>query len=105
MSVAVRCGQITCAGDKPVCCATSYGNTCIDQEGSCSGMRFACDESADCASGQVCCAREAALCGSRADCTANDGVELCTSDTECPAGQRCIAYVVATGARACVFPP
>jgi hypothetical protein len=56
----VRCGSSSCSVGAQVCCATWTAQTAeiqCEKQGSCFGrLSIACDDTADCAAGEMCCA-------------------------------------------------
>ncbi len=92
----VQCGQMTC-GPTPgsACCVTDNGAQC-DQP-MCGGRTVACDETADCPSGMLCCMLVTPDQGGpstdcRTDCAGAPVV--CKTNAECPNG--CVAQQCAS---------
>lgn len=85
----VRCGETTCALDaKQVCCEGESGARCQDASAPCEKYAwiFHCDETADCAAGELCCfEKRAATCVGRACERESD--QMCSSDEECESGK------------------
>ena len=109
----VTCGVITCNAASETCCASFSGSavgvSCVPTGQPCLGLNVACDEKADCADGQVCCAKMGgggggggggfgglkATCEAKASCTGQGAVTLCRKNEDCPAdAPACCSYGV-----------
>ncbi len=109
-SCAVSGGRLGAAGS--YCCieAMPGGRTdavCTDAGPSaCNGVRVACDESADCKDGNVCCTEpgDTLVTACRPSCiTGATRVQVCTKDDECENGGPCRAYDCGEGLPALLF--
>jgi len=108
----VPCGRTTCQGATPVCCvaARAGGDSCAASAADCEtdGGRLAgvlsCSGKATCMAGDVCCVglqRDAGLRGGLLvteclpQCTGGGGggEQVCTADSDCPAGDRCALQI------------
>jgi hypothetical protein len=93
----VACGSSPCTTPTDVCCAATFTEgaptgTCTAAATGCLGTTdVACEEAADCASGQVCCQTVAAITNDlTATCQTSCAVgsyQICRSTTECTTGQ------------------
>jgi len=92
----VACGSSPCTTPTDVCCATSFTagvptGTCTATATGCGiNTEVACEEAADCASGQVCCQTVAAITNNlTATCQTSciGSYQICRSTTECTTGQ------------------
>lgn len=87
-------GTKLCAAGQ-VCCGTSDGYSC---KSSCSALDkdYRCDETADCAGGQICCTKVLGSTPEGSECRDNwipcFGPRLCQTDAECGAGKTCAPY-------------
>jgi hypothetical protein len=91
----VACGASPCTTPADQCCANGFtsgapntGSTCSAVDASCGILTtaVACDEAADCPSGQVCCETPAGLGPGTQLCAsscASGSYQLCRSNTEC----------------------
>lgn len=101
--LASRPGKVECTDELRLCDGTSGQYCCISDDGdggtdytcatgdTCSGNRIKCDESADCPSGQMCCANLGlgtftTLC-EMGPC---EIAQSCRTDAECTGGNTCI---------------
>lgn len=103
----VQCDNKQCTGSTPYCCASKDLGTCVDANTTyCPGSRFLmrCDEEADCANGEVCCAysdneRWESYCTTAAKCTmkattaAQEWRVMCRDDSDCKDGTKCWDWV------------
>lgn len=93
----IACGKATCDGKTQVCCESFGGGgggsaSCIAIGDKCTGAALSCSGSASCPSGDVCCAtRDASGIHSTCEtsCDPKTSVQLCESDKDCAAGERC----------------
>jgi hypothetical protein len=76
-----------------VCCLTGSTLACTDPFSCTSGIPLACTATSDCAAGLLCCFDKGGdLRPAMAFCGAPPcwlGPQLCQSDAECPAGEKC----------------
>jgi hypothetical protein len=111
----LACGSETCDVPGSVCCFSSIApggaaDHCEPNATACGAPNVHCDETADCASGQVCCTGtavlprdasvegfEASTCmdATSAPCIERPGVgsssiQVCKSDSECKNGKACV---------------
>ncbi len=112
----VICGASTCDTPAQLCCFSSVApggaaNHCEVTRAACAAPSVACDETADCAAGEICCTgvavlpRDAGVSGFEAtSCVpkdapgsckpvpgvGNSSVQACKTDAECLNGQKCI---------------
>jgi hypothetical protein len=80
----------TCDVATEECCLTTIGASCVST-GACNGAALSCTDSANCTSGEVCCAE---LRGGppKATCAATcggGGVVLCNTSADCPNMESC----------------
>lgn len=90
----IACGKSSCALPSRYCCSTASTDECVDARNpTCSGVLLRCDESKDCAPGEICCAegpnsrvthsecKEARLCAGKGQFILCDPVdtEPCTA--------------------------
>ena len=89
----IKCGTETCNGATQECCVGFSGSKCVAKGGCGGGSTFTCSDTASCPSGQVCCAERTSSGGGGASCktTCSMGVVLCSKDSECKMGERCVA--------------
>jgi hypothetical protein len=98
----IGCGQQTCAGATPHCCAAVGSYTCVNAATPCVGTRYrlTCDSPEDCTNGDVCCAffgdNEGSRCVPAANCKVPTNIyaRMCTANSHCPTGQACADYIV-----------
>ena len=93
---AIACGQTTCSAQTQDCCVTNQGGATCGAKGSCQGSSLSCSSSGSCGGGQVCCAAfvrdggvGGALNATCAQACSGQQAQLCATDAECPAGDRC----------------
>lgn len=93
----VVCGSIVCTTPDEFCCISADAGppACLDVSASCPApvAELYCDEAADCASGQVCCATVRSgfpvqYCAS--SCSGPSSVQVCRTTSECTNGQPCV---------------
>ena len=105
----VACGATPCDLSASVCCvdrAATRPSQCVDAASLCPTgfFRLACDEAADCASGETCCLRRFLQGGGVSDvsCRASCvGATLCASINDCPAGKSCATTTIVQSYAAC----
>lgn len=90
----IRCGQGTCTLPTETCCEIEFDEFCIDRGSTCppDGREVQCDETVDCAPGQVCCTERApgarVLTSCQPACS-EPARQRCAHDAEC-ASNKCI---------------
>lgn len=94
----VACGNLQCDAGTQVCCINDGGTkeTCtpVQQDGGkpppnvCTATKMACDEAADCPSGQICCGFVGSGGGFNTACQAScgTGLQFCHGSAECSSG-------------------
>lgn len=108
----VQCGStLTCLSMSFACCMTRNGTmvmTSCSDPGTCAtgamSVEIDCDETPDCAMGELCCRSASAATCMMGSCGSN--VQLCAKNAECVSGQ-CKAYTcpVEGVVHACAQPP
>ena len=93
----VRCGTTTCDLAREHCCQGSDASQCTPVTAHCPSATFAmaCDEAADCSTGQKCCVTsERVECAERCvESPTSRFYQLCAFGSECPDGRRCAEEV------------
>ncbi len=101
--VSIGCGQQTCAGATPYCCASVGSYTCVAAGAECTGNRYrlTCDGAEDCGIGEACCAlfggpNEGSRCMPATNCKgpSPSHARMCTSTAQCFPGQACVGFIV-----------
>jgi hypothetical protein len=105
----IDCGPMSCPSMSGFsCCMQKMGTSTMYQcgdPGACGAHELECEESADCAQGQVCC-HQTTMNGSRATCetTCGNNTQLCKKSAECVMGS-CAAFNCPAGVlHACAKP-
>ena len=103
-------GVIECAGTPctiagfptNICCYGGLTTSCLPSFPGCAnfGSPIACDDSADCEGGQVCCGGLPLGFSCVASCTS--GVQLCRTDDECGSGHTCQPLTNPAGYSGCM---
>ena len=95
----IACGSLQCDAGSQVCCIADGGakETCtpVQQDGGkpppnvCTATKMACDEAADCPSGQICCGFVGSSGGFATSCqtSCGTGLQFCHGSAECTSGQ------------------
>jgi hypothetical protein len=103
----VKCGGSYCTAGSQSCCDPEGSPSCITTGHFCSRLSISCDDSADCNTGQICCATrhsgnnaiESVSCSS--SCNGSNPIQLCSPGTnECRSGT-CSAWGSLPGYNAC----
>jgi hypothetical protein len=87
----IACGASECLSAG--CCTGNTGTTCVDlaEGGTCNGLLIQCDDTEDCATGEVCCAEGDVLpwfaCFGASDCNPNPRPQRvhCEPESHCRA--------------------
>ena len=98
--VHVACGNLLCDAGTQVCCIADGGTkeTCTiapptdggkPPPNACTATKMACDEAADCPSGQICCGFVGTGGGFATSCqtSCGTGLQFCHGSAECVSGQ------------------
>jgi hypothetical protein len=96
----IACGNMQCEAGAQVCCINDGGTkeTCAipppsdggkPPPNSCTGTKMACDEAADCPSGQICCGFVGTAGGFATTCqtSCGTGLQFCHGSAECVTGE------------------
>jgi hypothetical protein len=94
----IACGALLCDAGAQICCINDGGakETCTipsdagkPPPNACTGTKMACDEAADCPSGQICCGFVGSAGGFATTCqtSCGTGLQFCHGSAECVTGQ------------------
>jgi len=114
----IACGALLCDAGAQICCINDGGakETCTvppptdggkPPPNSCTGTKMACDEAADCPSGQLCCGFVGGGGGFATACqtSCGTGLQICHGSAECVTGecvvQQCRGVTIETCGNLC----
>lgn len=116
--VVTQCGNVTCSGAKPYCCAGVGTGECKAIGESCATDQWLlqCDGDSDCTGGTVCCAMDdyqASRCVQPGECPMTEKTaRMCRVDDNCPGDLVCTSWLedqqhrrLAIASDVCEFPP
>lgn len=95
----VRCGAESCATPGEACCISQSGGapsaTCQPKGATCNDpiVELGCDETGDCAAGEICCSSMSPSGAPKVACAASCGtygMQVCRSSSECTNGEPCV---------------
>lgn len=89
----IKCGSETCNPATQECCAGTSGLKCLDKGKCGGGTVIPCSDPSACPSGQVCCAARDGFgvkVACQATCSGTGSFELCASDADCKAPDKCV---------------
>jgi hypothetical protein len=87
----ITCGTATCDGATQVCCAGLRASRCTAPS-ECTDSVLSCSDASGCATGEICCYRQSGPTGTAQcskTCAGLGASILCTTNDECPSGERC----------------
>ena len=102
---AIKCGNTTCNAQSQQCCISQQGASCVSTGNCNGGIALSCSSSANCASGEVCCATlgggtPSAKCASTCG-NPPQAIQVCAKKSECKPNQNCIAIPQGQGLKVC----
>jgi hypothetical protein len=84
--VSIDCDTVSCEAPEVCCYDSVAGGSCVTGPNPCSAISIACDSTADCADGELCCVIESLVTCST-DCAATAGaLQFCKTNSECSSG-------------------
>jgi len=88
----ILCGGSTCSAATQECCANFTGLSCVAKGACMGGTTINCSSALSCSAGQICCFSGLGGGTPTANCQPFCfGVQLCASNAECRAPQRCVS--------------